>query len=80
MIANLTAIAPTQATYMVAVRGEPGRPRQRRRTSTSAAGQVLPNLVVVQLDTAAGSSDGVMNLFNAAGTVNAVIDIEGWFQ
>jgi hypothetical protein len=43
-------------------------------------GQVLPNLVVVQLDTAAGSSDGVMNLLNAAGIANAAIDIEGWFQ
>jgi hypothetical protein len=41
---------------------------------------VLPNLVVVQLDPNAGAADGDVDLYNAAGTVNAVIDVEGWFQ
>jgi len=41
---------------------------------------VRPNLIVVQLDTAAGPDDGFMELFNAAGSVNAAVDIQGWFQ
>ena len=43
------------------------------------ASVVLPNLAVVQLDTV-DSRIGDVDLFNAAGSVNAVIDIEGWFQ
>jgi hypothetical protein len=40
----------------------------------------LPNLVVVQLDTMGGANDGNVYLYNGAGSVNAIIDIEGWFQ
>ena len=79
VIANLTGIAPTRATYMVLYAANLGAPPGASDINLSP-GQVLPNLVVVQLDTAAGSSDGVMNLLNAAGTANAAIDIEGWFQ
>lgn len=43
------------------------------------AGQVLPNLAVVQLDTT-DSHVGDVKVFNAAGSINVVIDIEGWFQ
>jgi hypothetical protein len=79
VIANLTGIAPTRATYMVLYAANLAAPPGASDINLSP-GQVLPNLVVVQLDTAAGSSDGVMNLLNAAGTANAAIDIEGWFQ
>jgi hypothetical protein len=45
------------------------------------AGEVLPNLAVVQLDTVPSDAyDGEVSLYNSAGSVNAVIDIEGWFQ
>jgi hypothetical protein len=40
---------------------------------------VLANLVVVQLDTT-DSSIGDVRLYNGAGDVNAILDIEGWFQ
>lgn len=43
------------------------------------AGQVLPNLALVQLDTT-DLHVGDVNVFNAAGSVNVVIDVEGWFQ
>ena len=44
-------------------------------------GEVLPNLAVVEIDTvAADPNDGKVFLYNSAGSVNAVIDIEGWFQ
>jgi hypothetical protein len=44
-----------------------------------AAGEVLANLVVVQLPTT-GSVTGDVTLFNGAGNTNAILDIEGWFQ
>jgi hypothetical protein len=41
-------------------------------------GIALPNLVVVGL--ASGAPSGDLNLFNAAGSINAVLDVDGWFQ
>jgi hypothetical protein len=35
---------------------------------------------VVQLDTTGDGNDGDVSLYNGAGSVNAIIDIEGWFQ
>jgi hypothetical protein len=84
VIANLTAIAPTNATYLVTYPA----------TSSSAPGssdinvtpgEVLPNLVVVQLappnaTPPAGDYPGDVYLYNPVGSVNAVIDIQGWFQ
>ena len=40
----------------------------------------MPNLAVVAVDTAGDARNGDIDLFNAAGRVNVVIDIEGWFQ
>jgi hypothetical protein len=79
VIANLTAVTPTQGTYLVAY---PASLTNRPLASdlNLVAKAILPNLVVVQLDTTAGPNDGALLLFNAAGSVNAVIDIEGWFQ
>ena len=77
-IANLTAIAPTQATYLTLY------PANQTSHSVSdinlSAGEVLPNLAVVQVDTTGDARNGDVDLFNAAGIVNAAIDIEGWFQ
>jgi hypothetical protein len=79
IIANLTAIAPTAGTYLTIY------PANLTSTPLSSdinanPGEVLPNLVVVQLDPNAGADDGHVDLFNAAGITNAVIDVEGWFQ
>jgi hypothetical protein len=78
MIANLTAIAPTAGTYLVAYPA--GVTTLGASDINVNAGAVLPNLIVVQLDTTAGADDGAVELFNAAGSVNAIIDVEGWFQ
>ncbi len=75
IIANLAAIAPTQATYLVAYPANLTKPPNASDLNL-AAGAVLPNLVVVQLDTANGS----VLLLNSVGSVNAAIDVEGWFQ
>ncbi len=77
VIANLTAIAPTTSTFLALY---PANLSKHPNASdiNVGPGQVLPNLVVVQL--APSGNAGDVDLFNAAGTVNAVIDIEGWFQ
>jgi hypothetical protein len=79
VIANLSAIAPTQGTYMTMY---PANLSTNPFASDISAnpGEVIANLVVVQLDPDAGADDGDVDLFNAAGDVNAVIDVEGWFQ
>jgi hypothetical protein len=77
VIANLTAIAPTSATFLVTYPANVSRPNAS--DINLSTGEVLPNLVVVQLAPAA-PNQGDIDLYNAAGSVNAVIDIEGWFQ
>ncbi len=78
VIANLTAIAPTAATYLTMYPANSGPPLAS--DINLSAGEVLPNLTVVQLDPVSGAMQGDVNLYNAAGSVNAVFDIEGWFQ
>jgi len=84
VIANLTAIAPSQATYLVTYPALSPTPPGASDVNVTA-GEVLPNLVVVQLappnaDPPAGDVPGDVYLYNAAGSVNVVVDIEGWFQ
>jgi len=79
VVANLTAITPSTGTYLVAYPANLTVPPVASDINL-AAGAVLPNLVVVQLDTAPGAHDGAIYLLNAAGAINAIIDIEGWFQ
>jgi hypothetical protein len=78
VIANLTAIAPTQGTYLVAYPAN--QPAPGASDINLVAGATLPNLVVVQLDTAGDTHNGDVDLLNSVGGVNAIIDIEGWFQ
>ena len=78
VIANLTAVAPTAGTYMVAFpAGQATLPGASDINLTEH--EILPNLVVVQLATS-GANPGCIQLYNAVGSVNAVLDIEGWFQ
>ncbi len=78
VIANLTAIAPTASTYLTIY------PANQSGHSVSdinlSAGEVVPNLAVVAVDTSGDARSGDVDLFNAAGKVNALLDVEGWFQ
>jgi IPT/TIG domain len=80
IIANLTAIAPTQTTFLVLYPANLTNTRPNASDLNLNAGVVLPNLAVVQLDTMGDARDGEVELYNSAGSVNAIIDIEGWFQ
>ena len=80
VIANLTAIAPTAPTYLTLYPANLTTHPTASDVNVSA-GAVLPNLGVVRIDTAvADPNDGSVYLYNAVGSVNAVIDVEGWFQ
>jgi hypothetical protein len=79
VIANLTAVAPSVKTYLTLYPANLTRAPGVSDLNVNA-GEVLPNLVVVQLDTTGDANDGKVYLYNGAGSVNAIIDIEGWFQ
>jgi hypothetical protein len=79
VIANLTAIAPTAGTYLTLYPANLSGPPHASDINVNQ-NEILPNLAVVQIDTTGDSHDGDIDLFNAAGAVNAVIDVEGWFQ
>jgi hypothetical protein len=79
IIANLTGVAPSATTFLTLYPANlPGRPQASDLNVN--AGEVLPNLAVVQVDTTGDGNDGDVSLYNGAGSVNAIIDIEGWFQ
>ena len=78
VVANLTGVAGTANTYLSMY---PGDVTQRPGVSdlNPSASEVIANLAVVALATTGGSS-GAVDLFNAAGDINAILDIAGWFQ
>ena len=71
MVVNLTAIAPTVTTFLSLYPSSGAQPSTSNLTP--AAGKVIANLVEVAL-----SPGGQFNIFNAAGTTNVAIDIEGY--
>ena len=76
VIANLTAVSPSMSTYLIAYPADvTSRPNA---SDLNIGGPVLPNLIVVGLSHLPPSGD--IRLFNAAGNVNAVLDVEGWFE
>jgi hypothetical protein len=79
IIANLTAIAPTRGTFMSIYPANLSTPPLVSDINANPE-EVLANLVVVELDPNAGADAGDVDLYNAAGIVNAVLDVEGWFQ
>jgi hypothetical protein len=76
VIANLTAISPSTSTYLIAYPADV-TPRPNA-SDLNIVGPVLPNLVVVGLSDLGPA--GNLRLFNASGNVDAVLDVEGWFQ
>ena len=76
VIANLTAVSPSTSTYLAAYPADV-TPRPNA-SDLNIVGPVLPNLIVVGLSHLTPA--GVIRVFNASGIVNAVVDVDGWFQ
>ena len=74
IVANLTGIAPTTLTYLALYPANLSGPPGVSDLNLNA-GAVLANMSVASVDT-----NGDASLFNAAGSVNAIVDLEGWFQ
>jgi hypothetical protein len=77
IIANLTAVVGSLPTYLTMYPADVS-PKPNASDVNLNPGIALPNLVVVGL--ASGAPVGDVNLFNAMGSINAVLDVDGWFQ
>jgi hypothetical protein len=73
VIANVTAVNGTAGTLFTLYPAGIALPLASDLNIN--ASQNIPNLVIVQL-----SSSGAVDLFNDLGTINAVVDVAGWFQ
>ena len=86
VVLNVTATNPTQAGYLTVYPGQngtcglgvncfpPGVPPPPVASNLNfVAGQTVPNLVEVAI-----GDDGTVSLFNAAGNVDVIFDVEGW--
>ena len=74
VVANVTAVAGTAGTFFTLYPS--GATRPNASDLNPSPGQIVPNLCIVLL----GGSPGAMSLYNAAGSINAIADIAGWFQ
>jgi hypothetical protein len=72
VVVNLTATNPTTASYLTVWPDGAGRPAASNLNF--APGQTIPNRVVVKL-----GPTGKIDIYNAAGSVDAVVDVNGWF-
>ena len=77
IVANLTAVAGSSFTFLSAYPADLTSAPNVSDVNV-LAGAVLPNLTAVVLSTGAPAGD--FKIFNALGTINAVVDVEGWFQ
>ncbi len=73
VVANLTATGPTAQSFLTAYAEGSTRPLASNLNFT--AGESVPNRVIVPL-----SGSGALTLYNAAGTVNAIVDVDGYFS
>ena len=77
VVANLTGVAGTAATVFTLV--PDGGSRPVASDLNPRAGDVVANLAFVEIATS-GSDPGAVDLYNNVGTINAILDIAGWFQ
>ncbi len=73
VVVNITVTDTSAASYLTAWPDE--YPRPLASDLNWSAGATVPSLAVVQL-----SAGGKLDLYNAAGTTDVVVDIAGWFQ
>jgi YVTN family beta-propeller protein len=77
VVANLTAVAGTATTFFTLFPADAAQPLSS--DLNPRAGDVVANLAFVTVPTS-GIASGTVALYNAAGTINAILDVAGWFQ
>lgn len=75
IVINLTVGNPTASSFFTAYPADAGRPNAS--DLNFVPGQVIPNMAIVKLATA--SPAGKWDLYNLAGTADAVADLVGWY-
>ena len=78
VIANLTAVDGSAGTVFTLYPAN--LPRPLASDLNVGPSVALPNLAVVELDTTGDSTAGAVKLYNGLGDINAILDVEGWFQ
>lgn len=78
LVANLTAISGKALTYFTLYPSDI-TPRPRASDLNPVAGETIANLSVVGIAQTT-PTEGDVSLYNAAGSINAILDVAGWFQ
>jgi hypothetical protein len=73
LVSNLTGVGGTQATFLSTFPAGPS-PSPMTSDLNPAAHETIANLVIVQV-----SSGGNIEVYNAVGMIDVVIDVQGWF-
>jgi hypothetical protein len=73
VVANVTVTGGTATSFLTAY--PDGSVKPNASNLNFAAGETVPNRVIIPL-----SSGGALDLFNAAGSVNAIVDVDGYFS
>jgi hypothetical protein len=73
VVLNITVTDTSAASYLTAWPDQ--SPRPLASDLNWQAGQTVPSLAVVEL-----STDGKLDLYNAAGSADVVVDVAGWYQ
>jgi hypothetical protein len=73
VVLNVTVTNPTAASFLTA--WPDGAPRPLASDLNYVAGLTVPNLVVVKL-----GSTGAIDLYNAFGSVDVIVDVVGWYS
>ena len=72
VVVNVTATAPTSASYVTVFPS--GTPRPTASNLNFVPGQTIPNLAVVKV-----GALGQISLYNYDGDTDLIVDIVGWF-
>jgi hypothetical protein len=72
VVLNVTVTDTTQPSFLTV--WPTGAAQPTASDLNWVAGQTVPNLIVVKL-----GSDGAVQMFNAAGSVDVVVDVSGWY-
>jgi subtilisin family serine protease len=78
VVTNLTAVAGNATTFFTLYPSDVA-PRPHASDLNPVVGEVIANLSIVGV-AQTGSFGGDVSLYNAAGTINAILDVAGWFQ
>lgn len=76
VVVNVTAVSPTSGTFVTVYPGPATASRPNASDLNVPAGVTLTNLIIVGVD----PTTGTINLFNAVGNVNLIVDVYGYYS